>query len=822
MPDTAANILISRGLSLDFADSWGIRRIETEQELPAEFSGHPYATTPAWLFPRKGLDGQIRLQLRPDNPLENEEGKFVKYVFPVGSSLGLSELRETGSTALIVEGTCQSLAAVRYAAKSLSVYGIEGCWNWRNGELKIPAQGLEIFEDRKVIIALDADSSSNRLVYDAGMGLRDAVLAEGATEVLFLRLPGSSGTAGLDDVLGAKEESRRGPYLARLIKDARDKPADVKPNHKRKAPVLGHSKTSVPATDLDVSDAWLSRYGSTLRYNVTLQKWMAFHGGVWKTDAGISLAQASLQDCIRNDIVAVSEKNGLEIEWLHSAKRLQSVLAQGAANSSYQLSDDKMDTDPWLWNASDCVINLRTGQPTPHDPNLYMSQQSPVEFDPFARAPKFREWLEEVLPNRDTRRYVQKVFGIALVGKTLEHIFPVFIGTGRNGKGTLIRLMAAVFGQYFTGIKKSVLLDSKFEQHATALATLQHKRLATAEELKADAAYDIPTIKQLTGGDQITANRMRQDDISFKPSHLLLIASNHRPKVAQDEQAFWARYREIPFNAVFENPSDQVEEAMKTSEELSGILNWLLEGLKDYLVNGLGEPEEVMWASAEAKVASDPLYEFIDERVARAEGEFLKASDVREVYESYCVHRRIEPMRLRGFRQEFAVASGSDLKKVRDGDQTYPAYVGIRWTTEEDVPLLMAYVPNEKLNQGTNDLHLEQLLLTNVLSVPSVPPKNDYKSLTENISEPNKKPYSTYMSDIHGTRNIAGQDTHEERTLPGTPGFTGFELDIWADLGAVKYAPPVCEACGETFSLVPPGLFWYACMSCFPATFERN
>src|SRR4051794_12720261 len=101
MPDTADNILISRGLSLEFADSWGIRRIETEQELPAEFSGHPYATTPAWLFPRKGLDGQIRLQLRPDSPLENEEGKFVKYVFPAGSSLGLSELRETGSTALI-------------------------------------------------------------------------------------------------------------------------------------------------------------------------------------------------------------------------------------------------------------------------------------------------------------------------------------------------------------------------------------------------------------------------------------------------------------------------------------------------------------------------------------------------------------------------------------------------------------------------------------------------------------------------------------------------------------------------------------------------
>lgn len=849
-----AEALQKRGLSEKFVRDHGVQSVT---EVPPEFAGHPYASVPALMFPRENIDGSVTQQLRPDSPVENPNGSLVKYVFPVGTPMGLSVLREAGNTALVVEGTCQSLAALRYAPAGYAVYGIEGCWNWRNGELKIPASGLEVFEDRRVIIALDADAATNRLVYDAGMALKAALDAEGAAEVVFMRLPGCSGNAGLDDVLGAKSEERRAPYLKRLLSKTTQKPADAKPTLKKpQSPPQAGSKTPVPATDLEVSDAWLDRYGDTLRYNISLQKWMAYTGGVWSIDAGISLAQATFQDCIRDRIVAVKSENGQDLdakEWLFSAKRIDAVLKQGGANRRYQVSDEILDTNPWLWNAANCLIDLRTGRQLDHAPEHYVSQQSPVVYDPAAGGRLFRAWIADVLPNRETRRFVQRVLGQAMVGSVLEHIFPVFIGTGRNGKGTLLRLVAEVFGPYFTGLKKTVLVDTKFEGHATALATLQRKRLAATEEMKATAAYDVALIKSLTGGDHITANRMRQDDVVFKPSHTMLLASNHRPKVDQEETAFWARYREVPFKTIFENPSDSVEQAMKSREELSGILNWLLEGLDDYRKNGLGEPDEVMWASAEAKVASDPLYEFISDHVVRTgdDEDWIRASVIREVYEQFCVKRRVEPVKARGFRELFAEASGGLLRKVRAGDQTLWAFTGVRQATEEDsVPLSATNVPRSFEDVGTAKTPPAVHKPLSVPSVPSVPSKMAHISTMQNKSSTESFSQMELIEGENGVNegtngvsaghpgfssgNSEGTATSARGTKgvsAGQPWFSSPDLSLTAPMRpewwrehfpAASWSPPVCDHCSSVHELVPPAMFWYACRECFPATFERT
>lgn len=849
----SSKILIDRALSVEFATSQGVFRAETDKDIPAEFHNHPYVTSPGWVFPRRGLNGEVINQFRPDSPLDNPEGKPVKYVFPLGSPMGLTELRELGGAALVVEGTCQSLAALRYASPSLSIYGIEGCWNWRNGSLKTPAVGLERFENRRVTIVLDADATSNRSVYDAGIALKESLMAEGASEVLFMRLPGSGGTAGLDDVLGVRDEHLRAPYLARQIASASAKPADVKPMRKRLGVKPPPDQVTVPATDLDVSDAWLQRHGEGLRFNIDLQKWMAYVKGTWSINAGISLAQASFQDCIRNEVVAVTSDGGSEVvarDWLYSAKRIEAVLKQGAANRSYQVSDDQMDGNPWLWNAANCVINLKTGQPRDHTPEDFMSQQSRVVFDPEARAPKFQTWMTEILPNTETRKFVQRVLGQAMVGEVVEHIFPVFIGTGRNGKGTLLRLMAEIFGSYFTGLKKTVLVDTKYEQHATALATLQKKRLAVTEEMKATASYDVALIKSLTGGDYITANKMRQDDIVFKPSHTLLLASNHRPKVDQGETAFWSRYREVPFNRVFENPSDAIEEAMKTPDELSGILNWLLEGLADYRTNGLGEPEEVMWASAAAKVEADPLYEFIEDNIFHTgdDGDWIEAKSVREKYEVWCERRRKEPLKPRGFREIFAVASRSELGQVRaEGRAGISAYRKIRWVSDEDVVSTRDFVVSTFGDETTPNTSVDQAKHDSVVSVVSVVSEKGYISSVQKTSLPPKKEYTVQpiereISELRLQKDLQGSspaetpknhETTEEPTKrlqePNSANFAldtsspvSFGLQFWRDLGAKEYEPPICDHCGTRPELVPPGLFWYACRSCFPATFERS
>lgn len=235
----AREVLAPRGLRPDSAAKRGVYSVTTEAELPEEFRDSKYAAVPALVFPWNSPTGSTVLQLRPDEPKENESGEPVKYVFPGGTDMVLNRLVEPSaandSPVLLCEGTMQSLAAAEYAPPGYAVYGLSGCWNWRKGETQVAIPDLIVMEDRDVVVCLDADAESNRNVYDAGMALKKALEAEGAERVRFARLAGAGRKAGLDDVLGSRPEDKRASYVARLVENASDKPADRPPAARRSA-----------------------------------------------------------------------------------------------------------------------------------------------------------------------------------------------------------------------------------------------------------------------------------------------------------------------------------------------------------------------------------------------------------------------------------------------------------------------------------------------------------------------------------------------------------------------------------------------------------
>lgn len=227
----ADEVLAPRGISAEQAEGFGVRSILTGDELPPEFHDHRYAKIPGLLFTwNSPLSGEVH-QLRPDEPVLNPKQDPVKYVFGKGVEMVLNRLRDPGpdSPVLLNEGTMQSIAAAIYAPEGWAVYGMSGCWNWRNGDTQVATPDLMVVEGRDVTVALDADAQTNLNVYNAGMALKDALENEGATSVRFLRLDGHGKKAGLDDVLGARPEPSRASYLARLLERAEEKPAKTKP-----------------------------------------------------------------------------------------------------------------------------------------------------------------------------------------------------------------------------------------------------------------------------------------------------------------------------------------------------------------------------------------------------------------------------------------------------------------------------------------------------------------------------------------------------------------------------------------------------------------
>lgn len=127
--------------------------------------------------------------------------------------------------------------------------------------------------------------------------------------------------------------------------------------------------------------------------------------------------------------------------------------------------------------------------------------------------------------------FIQRLLGYSLIGEQLEQIFPIFYGTGANGKSTLVGTVLAAFGEYGMALGESYLVKTKAKQHSTEIMDLHLKRIAVQAETDEGARLDESRVKQQTGNDMIRGRQMHQDSWEFKPSHTLLLETNHKPRI---------------------------------------------------------------------------------------------------------------------------------------------------------------------------------------------------------------------------------------------------------------------------------------------------
>ena len=206
------------------AEASGTRSVDHPEELP-ESLRYLKDRLPGILFVHSPLGGGDPVpQFRPDKPATDSP----KYIFPKGAGsvisitppmqARLADDNEQSCTVLIVEGTKQALFAAAYAPENVIAVGIQGCWGWSSDGLAVSSlDGL--CKGRSVVVALDADVSSNPDVYSAARSLTGSLNAIQAASVKFLEVPGSL-KAGLDDFLARRPVDNRAEPLASLIKAA--------------------------------------------------------------------------------------------------------------------------------------------------------------------------------------------------------------------------------------------------------------------------------------------------------------------------------------------------------------------------------------------------------------------------------------------------------------------------------------------------------------------------------------------------------------------------------------------------------------------------
>jgi len=311
------------------------------------------------------------------------------------------------------------------------------------------------------------------------------------------------------------------------------------------------------------------------------------------------------------------------------------MLSLAESEPGIPIAPDQFDTDPWLLNCLNGTIDLKNGELRPHNRDDLITRMVPVEYDAKATCPLFLKFLDRIMGgNQSLISFLQKILGYSLTGSTREQCLFFLYGLGANGKSTLLNIVQSLWGDYATRTSSETFLAKKPGSIPNDVAALRGARLAIAVEVEQGRRLAEVLVKEMTGGDTISARFMRAEWFSFKPQFKILLAANHKPIIRGTDFAIWRRIRLIPFTVQIPKEEQDRDLPEKLSAELPGILNWAVAGCLQWHFGGLELPKEVDDATQDYRAEMDVLGGFIAERCIVDPGADATAA---ELYKSYTV-----------------------------------------------------------------------------------------------------------------------------------------------------------------------------------------
>jgi P4 family phage/plasmid primase-like protien len=442
-------------------------------------------------------------------------------------------------------------------------------------------------------------------------------------------------------------------------------------------------------TDTGNAERFAALNREDVRYTPQTGTWHVWTGRTWEEDRGGAEVEARTKATVRS----IHREAALETDdaqraaigkWAvtsEKAERRRAVVVLARSERALRAAVQDFDADPMLMNLENGTLDLRTAKLLPHRRQDMITRIAPVAFDEGARAPTFEAFVTEILPEREVRAFVQRFLGSALTAEVREHVLPVFYGAGSNGKSVLLEAVKSVLGPYAGTVPAELLMARKFEAHPAERMTLRGKRLAIASETEQNRRLAESTVKQLTGGDTITARGMRQDFVEFKPTHKLVLTTNHKPRLIGTDNGIRRRVRLVPFVIVIPTEKQDTQLPAKLAAEAPGILCWLLEGCRAWQRDGLGMPGAIAEATQDYFAEEDVVGHFLEDRCVRDPEARARVSDV---FAAFCEWARANgqpPLSRRAFGD--ALAEKAIVSRKSTGGSR--VYLGVRLAPQSGV-----------------------------------------------------------------------------------------------------------------------------------------
>jgi len=383
------------------------------------------------------------------------------------------------------------------------------------------------------------------------------------------------------------------------------------------------------------------------RYNPSRKDFMRYDSKRWIDDIEGLSARASAK-VLSDALVRYAVNVDTEGKYLKAVAALCNIRNRNNmlqdSKDIYFFCNEQLDVNDYLLNVQNGTLDLSGNEPVflSHSPDMLLSKICNAEYDPAADCREWKKFLMEIMQDdKEKISYLQKIAGLSLTGCTQEETcFILYGSTTRNGKSTFCETLIYLLGDYALTMKPESLavkqnLDSR--QASGDIARLAGCRFCNASEPPKRMLFDTALLKSLLGRDSITARHLHQREFSFIPKFKLVINTNFLPTITDDTVFSSGRINVISFDRHFE-PQEQdkdLKNRLRDKSEVSGILNWCIEGLRLYRKEGLRPPAAVQTATDTYRTDSDKVGNFINECLTKTDKN-SKAKDIYEVYSKWC------------------------------------------------------------------------------------------------------------------------------------------------------------------------------------------
>ena len=309
-------------------------------------------------------------------------------------------------------------------------------------------------------------------------------------------------------------------------------------------------------------------------------------------------------------------------------------------------------------NKDTVLINLQNGtfeispQGTklkPFDRSDFITYQLPFEYNPQAKAPLFEAYLNKVLPDTERQRVLAEYLGFVFIkhgSNTLkEEKALILYGTGANGKSVFFEIVTAMFGRQNVS---NYSLQSLTEEKGFYRAKISNKLVNYASEI--NGKLETSLFKAMVSGEPVEACLKYGQPFTMEDYAKFIFNCNELPKDVEHTNAYFRRFLIIPFDVTIPpHEQDKNLHAKIIDNELSGVFNWVLQGLNRLLEQKrFSNCEAAQKAVEQYRIESDSVQMFLSEHEYKVSAtNDMPLKDMFSEYRNYCTESGFKACSLR-------------------------------------------------------------------------------------------------------------------------------------------------------------------------------